>query len=308
MSYTQGVFGSATTAGLPAELRTAIENQLSANGWVLVENYVDTASPANNLDVWRNPAANNSSGRDFYLHLSYKTGGTVLYVDVSEAYNTGTHQMSQGMPIPSSSTGHVADASGCATDVNNIQPGTGTGSILSAQSTSGQVPLSGALGANYVLSITKDRLVTWAAGSTNAWTGYFGLLEPGNVCPADNYLVGATQLFETSLLPSRTGAPIGVTRMPVNAGMSNVYFLAWAYCDSVGIVNDRANGGRTRPTKLIVMDGNGSTSPANVRGWLKDVLFYAITGAVGDTLSVNVAGVAKIYNCIGNNLWVDAAA
>jgi hypothetical protein len=67
----------------------ALATALSANGYSLVDTQVISTRT---WKVWKNPAANNSSGNDWYLAISYSTTGWAgLNIRPFESYDTVNH-------------------------------------------------------------------------------------------------------------------------------------------------------------------------------------------------------------------------
>lgn len=84
------ITGTLTDINPPATLYAAVDSALAAAGYVFVETV--TISTRTHK-IWKNPAANNATGKDWYLNVAYTTTGLGTFgFYVYEDYDSTLHQ------------------------------------------------------------------------------------------------------------------------------------------------------------------------------------------------------------------------
>ncbi|MES2630784.1 MAG: hypothetical protein V4611_02415 [Patescibacteria group bacterium] len=213
-----------TDPNAPSAMCTAIEVALSATGYTLSDTVVISTRTHR---IWKNPAANNSSGKDWYLDLAYTTTSTGTFgIYVMEGYDPATDlasRMAIGFPYYSSTSLSMA---------NNYSPYGATG--YSLESTQ-WVVRAGAISDNsysnrdvslpassfgYWVSVTTERVVSMFSVSPTI-VYYSGLFEPA---AEHTYIAGAYAFPLVSAAFSGNGAinaGIALTRFPKITGAVN---------------------------------------------------------------------------------------
>jgi hypothetical protein len=258
MTYKQGSFLDSVSAG--ATFIALLHTDLLANGWTRVETVLD--SGAFRWEVYRNPAANNSIGLDFYMAIGlfYPSGtaGTgnpaqAIYFTIFEDWNTTTKQATR-YPVWS------CGASGLT-----------AGYLPTNALTPRALPAS-----SVVLPLTNEVLVsapgsayttppTVAISPVNAGTGATGtaVMELGTVvvvAGGTGYPANQTALACT--LSGGGGSGAVVTAVTNGSGVVTAYNIV-----------DRGTGYTSVPTVTVTGGGSGATS--TVRLQIKSVSLIA---------------------------------
>lgn len=321
MGLMRGTTG-ATNVG--AEVRGYIQSLLPGSGWTQVDSFTASVNSVistvmHDITVWKNPAANNGAGQDFFVALATPvTPATVAeqtYVLCSlfEAYDSAARTISK----------YTIFANGNATTVQSD----GTGSLGSvavfatpAVGTNVTRPLSTAVpiapNSSYAVLVTKDAIYVYASGTTsqgnstgNARTFIVGRMVPRNTHAQENGLV---QLPIPSATSSQNAG--GFTRSPGRtSGETGVSQNFWQPTTSVPVTTDGyvsasdvLQGSVPRSQKGVVVENARATLRVELgAGALVVPLGDQLTT---DDLNITVNGAAKTYVFIGNNLWVDQAA
>lgn len=295
-----GALPSQSTATAAADLRAAIEPMLTAAGWQQVDTFTDGA--AISWHVWKNPAANNSSGVDFYVPIGASTNQ--LYLDLAEAYDSGAHTMNYYASKPDTQYGSA----------NWLQDGTGrwaNGAVAprGASTFSSYHPVTVPTGVPYALSVTKERIVISASASP-AKVVYVGTVVNATGNALDTSLfIGCTSAFPYRYSATGTASEWSTTRIPALAANTAAYSGCMILYDGMPMSAQQIEGDRARAAEICVIDNNYSSNPQSFRGWLRDmVTVNQGSPAIGDRLTVSLNGTTKTYAHFGYWAWVDIAA
>lgn len=250
MTYKQGSFLDSVSAG--ATFIALLHTDLLANGWTRVETALD--SGAFRWEVYRNPAANNSIGLDFYMAIGlfYPSGtaGTgnpnqAIYFTIFEDWNTTTKQATR---YPVWSCGASGLSAGYL-PTTALTPRALPASAV-ALPLSGEVSVS-APGSAY----TTPPTVTISA--VNAGSGATGtaVMELGTVAVAaggTGYPTNQTALACT--LSGGGGSGAVVTAVTNGSGVVTSYNIV-----------DRGTGYTSVPTVTVTGGGSGATSTVRLQ-------------------------------------------
>lgn len=178
------ISGSILNDPAPADaLIAAIEAEMTAVGWVFVEEVVATYT----YRIWRSPAANNDFGVDWYLH-TFRVNDTEVRYGVSEGYDSATNEV----------TGFAANnnATTIASD--------GTANI-------GGPPSRTTLGSGYIFYMDFDGLNT-------VETRYWFLVTPENVIGKADSANDADVLYAGFFDPLKPGIANNVPLANIRPG------------------------------------------------------------------------------------------
>lgn len=240
-----------------------IDTELLAAGFDFVET-VDSGTTR--VKVYKSPAASNMENTDWYLYVRWITSSsTVLYLSVSEAWNTSTKLASRYVPFHPY-PGSTGLTTGPAVDTANDYTFNGTANPASSSltATGGMLWLAAqcdTTATQYQISSSLDRVVvSTKTDSNDRRCVYAGLLEevvptdvPGSGLQLGVFLVAGSYGNFRSIDTSSSG----------NQGLGNTTGGAHLNPLSSGVSNGtagnagRPNGGFTRePNSLTTHRGN----------------------------------------------------
>lgn len=173
MSHTRGVIST----DLANNFAGTLDTDLLAGGF---EDVKTLTSGTTTVNVYKSPAANNEAGIDWYLFVRWVSGGTIVYLGVSEAFNSSTNLASKFVPYTISNqfitSGPAPDPDADHTIAGTYAPHTASLTTTNGMLWLGLQTTSGPI--NYELSATPDRLVACTRLNTNvARSVYAGCLE-----------------------------------------------------------------------------------------------------------------------------------
>lgn len=307
MTYTTGTTG---TTALASTMRGLLETQLTANGWTLVDDFTDvTGTPANlNTRTWKNPAANNRSGIDFFVGLGYVVGtDTVLYLGMGETYDATLHQVSRHViPSNNNSAGAVRVDGSHQMGPYKWNDGRATagvqGPLLSQATVVASLPYAMWVDEHgFYLSVnTTGSVVLCARACTkrNSHASEVGLIS-GHIAS-----VSSTQV---------SGFTGGFTRLPAGGSPTASLFATSFGQDGVNpSTADPLMGGLARGTKIVLYDNRvtaavlGGTANANaLRVELDRILAVPVAASSpADTMTATVDGVPQTHRILAGMAWV----
>lgn len=283
MTYASAtITGSATG---PADLRTVIENLMTSQGnWEFVEAYTATTF---NVRVWRNKAAGNTWGQNWYLAMITNTAvANNLIFKVFEDYTTGTKLGYRG------ATGN---------SVLDVASGSGYGNTGYAPENTNWnnncLVLCPSSSFTYRVRVTANGV--FAVTSSGLDFIYCGLFNP--IWSHANEFPLAQWRAHNS-----TTSYAGLTRRPgasaASAGIFDLNYASTAFDNLYGKVGlaDAMCGTRVYSSRLLVYMNNTATGTTERgRGWFDTDILQLSTDmavAVGDTLAINGAPYVCIYD------------
>lgn len=192
-----------TSANPSADLYAALDTALTANGYTLV----DTVTISTRIHkIYQNPAANNITGQDWYLDVTYTaTGNANLFINLFESYDTSTEKALGG---PYGAYTQLTTNVSFGTSPYRVWGGSAQGlesnwmpNPVHAYSAWNKLVLNDAT-FGYWISVTKDRVIGMTTLEPN-YTLYVGAYDPlpGHIAAA------GTDLF-----------PLVVTRLNGGSG------------------------------------------------------------------------------------------
>ncbi len=303
-------FFTGNTGGSPAlAVVTQIETMLSAAGYELVDTFIPTGTET--YRVWRNPAANNQSGVDWFVSFGRASDtATTVTVMLGEAYLASDHTMRKSTQT-SNTTARTVD-----TDQTAIASTAVNVAGLGMRSTLG-VPANTA----YLLSVNRQRIiigVNFAASTTTSgvlvnpspclYLGCFDSLVPASV--SRDTALGQLSIFFSSSNHYLAGS---TTREPgLVAGTSSSAEFAWQTNNISGQrftvgrntegYTNRALGGRP-----LLFGRNLPNASDFIRGMPRDILNTPITNVTpsfGDQIEVTVDGSTNLWSLVFNQAGV----
>jgi hypothetical protein len=290
MTYINGTINT----GQDADLYNAMATALATNGYSLVDTQVISTRTHK---VWKNPAANNSSGQDWFLDIAYSTTGQAgLYIHPFEAYDAVNHLGIRGVITggtsftPESTYYSRYGTTGFALETNWLQTSDGI-----------QLPTS-ASSYGYMLSIDTERISGFTTASTSAIC-YVGLITLS--------LRSATAAGTAALpLVVNTTAGYRQTRHPkrTTAGVPTFGFLTSFATNTVQFPSGDFNSmaACAEPVRVAPNSVTG-TSIAAYAGTLKGVVALNVDASVNrgdeitigaDTYVINGTLTAGIAYCV----------
>lgn len=268
-------FSGTISTGNDSDLYTVLDGALTGVGLSLVDTVVISTRTHK---VYKNPAANNSLGVDWYLDIGYPTTGQAgITIRPFEFYDPATHLGYRGPVVPATFTPESTyysryGATGSALETNWLTSSTNFQIITSAASY------------GYRLSVTKDRIAGMTSNSPTTLI-YAGLID----------------------LSTASSAAAGASAFPlVCISGSTVYQTRWPKC-TVNLSSSSGSSVSALPTSTpfpsgdtttlpaytrvvpVTISGSATTEGVGVEGFLKDVhtLSCAASVAHGDTFTEN---------------------
>lgn len=267
------VSGTITT-GVDADLYNVIATALASNGLILVDTQVISTRTHR---VWKNPASNNSLGKDWYYDISYPTSGQAgITIHPFEDYDAVNHLGIRGcVPIatytPETTYYSRYGATGYALETNWIP------------STSYQITTS-ASSYGYRLSITPDRIIGTTTAANTALI-YAGLIDLSNACAA----AAGASAFPIICL---SGTTVNQTRYPkansfIQSGQQSVLNPPTTNDPAFPSGNFTTLSPSLRNISVQPSGSAASSQPAGWDGFLKDVYSLRVDNTVnqGDTFT-----------------------
>lgn len=263
---TYGGYTDGTSATPAVGFMTTIKNLLTGAGWVFVETTTATTYTA---DVFKNAAAHNSFGKDFYLAtVRSSDNATSLYCRVFEGYDAVNHRMQGFNP-----SGYQTLTPAANTYLNPNADAT------PAASYSGPA-ISVVVGWScyYLISVTADRLMVATRTSGGQYSLYAGLYD--SFIPNDPFPL---MVLDTGQVYSSqgTGGYGSATREPGQAASSqyNFYVQGCSTYDCLVYFAGSALDIYRNAFYAGPLMFRTSRNTSNVRGYLKGVV--AVPGLVG---------------------------
>jgi hypothetical protein len=250
-------------------------------------------------DVYKSPAASNTFGQDWYLILRRSVdGGTGLYYQVAEQYNTTTHQISnyggKALSVVPTATTFAYPGTAQAPDVAGAFGNNAFVPLVLQQ----QIP--------WRLSVTANRVVVAAVPSSVEVGFYAGLYEDLLPAGVTQFPLGVAPLPPSQVATSaigggNAGATGGFTREPGATVAATLNFEARIHNGYwVGAGGVVAAGFTPMPTTGALYGNGGGVSrvmigsarsvsplPEAVRGLLIGCVSSAYASVAGDTLTVD---------------------
>lgn len=273
------ITGTLSDANPGATLHGLLATELTTEGYELADTVVIGAST---YKVWKNPAANNPSGKDWFLSIAFATAGAgALRIGVFEEWNPTTDRAYRFSTYQSAiDVTHRSYAGASAYALNQIM-------YVDIETSTASF--------GYWISISKTRIA--AIGSVMpTFLQYVGLYDPfPEYAAAAGSLLLPLVAGKVSAGRADAGANLGMTRIPPYPGGSAPYgfLLMPALGASMTTFYPRLPTGNqifgsafvASKIELIMNDG---ASPARF-GTLYDVVALPVdtTIARGDTVSVD---------------------
>lgn len=276
------------TTGQDVDLYNAIAAALSANGYTLVDTQVISTRTHK---VWKNPAANNASGKDWYFDIAYSTTGAQrVWVLPFEDYDTVNHLGIRGL---------MDNSQGVALEQTNYSVTGATGYALensawrcspvgASDPTLGF--LTGASSYGYWIDVTKDYIAGFTSNSATTVL-YSGLCTP---TAAHTAAAGASvlPLCTVNLIPAGANA-VRPTRMPKltaqpgGSGINPSYYATPIY-GGPRVPSGSQLGVQQTAQPVIVSSGGTSSLLQALQGDLKGVICVNADPTVnrGDTVQI----------------------
>lgn len=284
-------------ANAPATLAGLINTALISNGYQFVENVVISTRTHK---VYKNPAANNITGKDWYLYVAHTTTGAgIIGFYISEGYNSTTDKWIRA--AFGNSTTAVPDATyysrhGTAEftlEDANYEPHSAASAVGNFSNRDVNVPSSSFA---YWISITNNRVIYLGSADPTLmiYAGAFDIsAEHAAVAGAD-----AFPIVSSSLLVGADSASGGtaLTRRPKSQTNDN-----WQTCfraNGVSLASALAGGFPNIPsgpqsmmTRRVVRVpiASGNVTDRALYGYLIDVVVAGATSTRGDTITADGA-------------------
>lgn len=327
MAYITGTISSANPA---LDLYTAIAAALTTAGYTQVDTVVISTRTH---QIWKSAAANNTTGKDWYVDLVYApSGGTTFRTIPMEFYDPAT-DLAYRMVHGGSSAGSVIESTYWSRyGATGATLESASWTFSAAQTTGTTMTLTtGSFG--YWVSVTGDRIIIMHSQAPTL-LGFAGFYEP--LDPHKTYAgADAYPLVECKIDNTGFGTPTGttsstkqaLTRLPKSTVMGATSGYNWGFIPTLQPFLDVAGGsgyiggatrvpdgttgvlgGRYAVPILIGAASGGATNqldaPVGFLGKLNDVAVVPVISTVvrGDT--VTVAGATWVLGTVSGSTAV----
>lgn len=294
MTYASGTITDANPG--PAFV-AVIEAALTANGWTLEDTNVISTST---YRTWKNPAANNVTGKDYFISLRYTTTGAGSYGHYVHETWDPTSNLGQGFV-----TGYTGTQSITAPNHRLLDTAVALDSSFITGTPAISLPSSSF---GYWVSATANRLILLVSSDpTNVY-------YVGNYVPDQNFVdaAGAAMLPLIRARVPEANATNNITRLPQFVGSSAPSSLVDTVAASTMTGNFPTPSIPAGDLSIGVRRGIRVPIRAlnrNVLGYIPDLLLFrcSTTVARGDTIAIDgVNWVMSTYSDGGSHSFCTA--
>ena len=282
--YSTGTINSASPA---TDLMTALDAEITSNGWTFVETYTNGTNVTN---IYKSPAASNSAGIDFYVGVNRTSTTSNIGFLIGELYDSGTHLWRKYGPAANSS---VPDTDYTYVDAVGVL----SNSASHARPTNCVISVATSSLFTWYSNVTVNRMIVASSSQGMVYSGiYDSFLEndPLPICSIACH-IGSNSSVATS--GTSTREPLQTAGSTSNwfvqipdPTLTNV--IAYGYTGNLTSVNLYTG---FYPVNGVMFSTSRGDVNRGARGLLKDIVACRI-GVVGDTLSHTVGGTT--YNFI----------
>jgi hypothetical protein len=297
MAYYETAIGA--TANPASAMMTALDPLLTANGWEFVETYTASTDVSN---IYRSPAASNSTGTDFYIAVNRTaTTATTVALCIFEEWNASTKRAIKYAPNGTPTAGsNIPGSVGEVQDTTGVLPSATTANASLFKSAGFTLSTAGW---TYYLNINADRIIGCTTIGNNgfycgAYDSFYNTSRPAlcTVEMGDGTTFNTTSYGATTRENLTTAAAgnwhIGEYKASLSSSLYYNQFAPYRY--SLLLTDPYTSQNLIFKKNVLHTRSNH----VDILGLYKDVLISSVgssTGSPGDTLSYTVGGTTYNY-------------